>query len=257
MAIELQETQWAEQMIRSHSMGKKPSETLRRVARYYIDLGCSTGETRKKLEDFIQQCEPGASIPKWDRMLTFAVKRAEKNTAINIDRIVITDREMARIDALDGTQLRRLAFTLVCLAKYRQEVSKDFDGWVSTPDSAIMAMANVNTSIRRQSQLYRALREQGMIQFSRRVDNINVRVLFMEEGEPALSVSDFRNLGYQYQKFKGGPYFGCEACGLVTRMRNPDNKRRQKYCPDCAQKIRMQQNIDAVMRHRGSGNFAC
>ena len=35
MSIVLKENDWAEKMIQSKSLGKKPSETLRRVARYY------------------------------------------------------------------------------------------------------------------------------------------------------------------------------------------------------------------------------
>ena len=39
MSIVLKENDWAEKMIQSKSLGKKPSETLRRIARYYIDNG--------------------------------------------------------------------------------------------------------------------------------------------------------------------------------------------------------------------------
>ena len=47
MSIVLKENDWAEKMIQSKSLGKKPSETLRRVARYYIDSGM---RKRKRLD---------------------------------------------------------------------------------------------------------------------------------------------------------------------------------------------------------------
>ena len=39
MGIVLKENDWAEYMIESHSLGESKYETLRRIARYYIDTG--------------------------------------------------------------------------------------------------------------------------------------------------------------------------------------------------------------------------
>ena len=47
MTIVLNEHEWAEKMIDTHSLGAKPFETLCRVAKYYIDKNYSKKETRK------------------------------------------------------------------------------------------------------------------------------------------------------------------------------------------------------------------
>lgn len=57
MSIVLKENDWAENMINECNMGKKPSETLRRIARYYLDKGFSKSQTRKKLMEFYIQCD--------------------------------------------------------------------------------------------------------------------------------------------------------------------------------------------------------
>lgn len=246
----LRENDWAEQMIASHSLGKKPSETLRRVARYYMDEGYSNTGTRKKLDSFLLQCEPGASLPKWSDALDYAVNRASKYDSVNIAHVDITDRELAKIDVLDSTQMRRLAFTLLCLAKYWKLIIPDSNYWVNNKDTEIMAMANISTSVQRQGMLYYNLRELGMIQFSKKVDNTNVRVCFVEDGESVLQIKDFRNLGYQYLMYRGEPYFECQNCGIVTKLNNPENKRRQKYCKECAAKIKLKQNVESAMRSR-------
>lgn len=255
MSIVLNEHYYAEQAIQTRSLGKKPSETLSRVARYYIDSCDSANKKtiRSKLDLFLLQCDSTASIPKWSKMLDFATDWAFKHEAIQIDSIVITKPEMDKIDSLDGKQIRRLAFVLLCLSKYWNIVNSQNDNWVNSKDNEIMAFANINTSIRRQCAMYATLRDTGLIQFSKKVDNTNVRVCFAEDGEVAMTITDLRNLGYQYLKYHGEPYFECSNCGITTKITNPENKNsswKQKYCRDCAVEIKTKQNVNSVMRHR-------
>lgn len=251
MAIVLNEHEWAEDMITSRSLGKKPYETLYRVARYYLDSGIPKKEARRMLDAFLLQCDPTASLPRWSDSLDAAMAHALKYEAIELEGVDITKPEMAKIDALQGKQTRRLAFTLLCLAKYWNAVSKKQDGWVNSKDSDIMRMANINTSIKRQSLMFHSLNECGMIQFSRKVDNTNVRVCFMEDGETALHITDFRNLGYQYLKYHGGDYMTCANCGIVTRSDKVSERGPgQKYCRECAAQIKIRKNIESVYRLR-------
>lgn len=257
MSIVLREHEWAENMIRSKTLGKKPSETLSRVARYYIDKGYSKKETRNFLDTFLIQCEPTSSLPKWSDALDYALARALKYDAIDIDGIDITKPEMDKIDALDGKQIKRLAFTLLCLAKYWKIVMPNGDSWVNNKDNEIMAMANINTSIKRQGMMYRTLRECGMVQFSKKVDNTNVRVCFAEDGDVVMHVTDFKNLGYQYMMATGSnDFIICQNCGTVVRKNTVkpagyrQNSGKQKYCKSCAAEIVIQQNVNRAMRFR-------
>ena len=250
MSIVLRENEWAEKMIQSKNIGRKPSETLCRVARYYLDAGYKKSDVRKKLDVFLLQCEPDASLPKWSSALDYAVSKASKYKAIDIQSIKITKPELERISNLEGKQIKRLAFTLLCLAKYWHIVVPNGDYWVNTPDNEIMAMANINTSIKRQSMMYWILREKGMIQFSKKVDNTNVKVCFIEDGEIAIEISDFRNIGYQYLKYYGEPFFECINCGITVKYNDPVKGRKQKYCKSCASEIAMQQRVNSVMRRK-------
>jgi len=250
LSIVLNEREWAMDMVDRSDMGKKPSETLRRVARMYIDDGMKADAVRKKLSDFIIRSDPGANPFSWDDAISRAVIAAQKYQAIHIDRITISKAEMSKIDSLDGKQIRRLAFTLLCLAKYWNLVRNTDDCWVNNKDNEIMQMANISTSIKRQSMMYYNLKEAGLIQFSKMVDNTNVKVCFVDSGNPILTITDFRNLGYQYLMYHGEPYFVCQNCGIVTKMSDKHNARRQKYCKECAAEIAMQQKINSVMRQR-------
>lgn len=247
--IVLNEHEWAETMIKNRSLGNKPYETLCRVAKYYLDINHSKTETRSMLEKFLLQCDSTASIPKWSKTLDYAISRAIKYDAIQVDSISITKPEMDKIEALEGKQIKRLAFALLCLAKYWDIINPNGDHWVNSKDSDIMRIANINTSIKRQSFMYYLLNESNMIQYSKKVDNTNVKVCFIEDGEVVLKIEDFRNLGYQYLKYKGEPYFECENCGIISKTRSGVG-RKQKYCKDCATEIHMQQMVNSVMRQR-------
>lgn len=254
MSIVLNELDWACDMIKEHSLGKKPYETLCRVAKYYVNKGYTKKEVRKSLENYLLQCDTLASIPKWDYTLDMAIAYAIKYKAVKIDEIKITKSEMDIIDSVQSRQARRLAFTLLCLAKYWDAVNPDGDHWVNTRDSEIMKMANIKTSIRRQSLMYNELNKLGLIQFSRRVDNTNVRVLFIDDNSDVVcTVTNFTNLGNQYHMHHGEPFFVCSNCGITVKRDNPKSSKKQIYCKECASKIKIQQIVNSVTRKRKIG----
>ena len=174
--IVLNENEWAQDMIAAKSLGSKPYETLCRVARYYIDTGYDKKDVRRILETFLAQCKNGVSTVLWMDTLDRAVAYAVKHPAVCIDSIVITKPEIERIRATNGIQVQRLAFTLLCLSKYCSVINPDTNGWVWIGDHDIMKMANINTSLKRQSAMYRQLRDDGMLQF-RPIGGIDPRVV--------------------------------------------------------------------------------
>ena len=255
MSIVLNEYEWAERAIKDRVLGKKPYETLSRIAKYYTYKSYNRRDVRRLLGEFILQCEPSASIVAWSDTIESAAKSANKYPLVIIESINITAPEMEKISVLPGRPIRRLAFTLLCIAKYMHAVSENTNYWVTTPDNEIMKMANISTSIRRQSSMFGQLKDLGFIRFSKQIDNLSVQVLFAEAGEVVMRVSDFRNLGYQYMKYHGEPYFECANCGITEKIKNPSSGRPPKYCPQCAAEIRTKQNVNSVMRRRIAAQY--
>lgn len=249
MSIVLNEREYVEQVIKDHFLGPKPTETLSRVARYYYNIdNMKKAGVRMALEEFMLRCDPTINLVKWQDAIDRIVKGADKFPLIHIESVPVTGAEMDVCDSLNGVQLQRLMFALICLAKYSNLVSKKNGGWVNRQDKEIFRLANVVTSIKRQSLMLNDLRSAGLIRFSRRVDNININVLCLDsEGTPVLEVRDFRNLGYQYMRFHGQPYIECEQCGLVIRRRSNS----QKYCHDCAVGV----NRQNARERYASGSF--
>ena len=252
MSIVLNEKYAAEAILSGRALGRKPSEALARVAKYYLWEGYSKEETRRRLEAFLLQCDPGASTVLWSDQLDNAIRYATKYPMVQIDSIPITKKELETIRKIGKAQTERLAFTLLCTAKYWDAVNPANTHWVNEKDTELVKMSNINTSIRRQSKMYADLRDAGLIRFSVRVDNLNVQVLFTDdEGEPELNVIDFRNLGYQYLRWLGGTYIECACCGLTVKGVEGKGRPRQ-YCDACAARRKLEQSVNSVMRLRPS-----
>lgn len=254
MNIILNEREWARSAIAARQLGARPAETIGRIARYYYQCeGYKKSEVRAKLEDYILQCDPDAVLVKWSNVIERSVRQAGKYPIIDIDHVDVTEAEIAKINGIEGRQPRRLAFTLLCVAKYWNAVRENNNGWVNVSDKDIMGMANFTTSVSRQGKLFRELRDAGLIRFSRRVDNLNTQVCFIDDTGPvALHITDFRNLGNQYLMYCGEPYFQCEQCGVVIKRGN----NRHKYCPDCAAEMYIKKTVASVMRRRRGDELA-
>ena len=151
---------------------------------------------------------------------------------MEIDSVPITQGELDTIANISSKPLKRLAFTLLCVAKFYNISNPHNNNWTNKSDREIFKLANIQTSSMRQSLMMNDLYSLGLIGYSKLVDNINISVKFIDNNSDAvLYISDFRNLGFQYLKYIGDTSFTeCASCGLI--MRKTSN--RLKYCPDCA-----------------------
>lgn len=265
MAIVLNEYEWAEKVIHDRSLGSRPTETLNRVAKYYYEKGYSKREIRRLLDQFLISCDPDASLFSWSDALDRITKNASRYELIQIDCIPVTEKELSKIAEISSAYGQRLAFTLLCVSKYWDLVSVHNNHWVNSPDKEIFSMANISISSKRQDLLYGKLLDAGLIKASKKIDNLNVQVLFQDDcdGNPVLLIKDFRNLGYQYMRLGGGPYIECEKCGIVVKAvehKRYQTKRKdqhyngrgraQRYCSACAAEMRIKSTVDSVIRHR-------
>lgn len=225
------EREWVENMMAERSLGTRPFVTLCRIARYYYSEGHSKKDIHGMLQDYVIRCQPDANLIKWESALERCVKQADRKRLIDIDDIVITKAEMATIKSMNGTMLQRLLFTVLCLAKYSRAVNECADGWANMTTRDIFSLANMQLPIRKQHLMINDLWREGVIEYNRAIDNLNILVKCIDDNsEPELVVSDFRNLGNQYLRYTGADLIPCVSCGLIIRRRS----NRQMYCPDCA-----------------------
>ena len=242
MLIIMNEKEWVEDVMRQRYLGNKRNDTLKRVARYMYHVDGFRGrELRNRLERFLLRCNSDARMSYWDDRLDKIAKGAGKYKLISVDEVCVTEAELETIRALDNRQPKRLAFTLLCLAKYWNAVNPNNNNWVTTPSKEIMKMANINTSEHRQDIMLFKMKEIGLFSFPAKLDSENIRVLFLQDDSPvALRVEDFRNLGNQYHMYCGERFISCACCGLVVGKKNNS----QKYCAGCASEIYVKKNAN-------------
>lgn len=232
MEIVLNEKEWVEEKIKEYTLGKHPRITLARYAVLLNSRGYSKPEIRRALEDYIIRCDKNANILSWDGIISQVVRDSGTRSLFNIPGIPITSDEINAVQMVDGNMRRKVLFTLLCLAKYRNAIKPSNNNWVSYDMADVFRLANVSMSRKRQMMLLHNLCERGVLAHNRIVDNTNVRVLIVSDtGECAVTITDFRNLGNQYMNMVSDDYIECSECGAVVRK----NNNRQKLCRNCAE----------------------
>ena len=204
-------------------------------ARYlYHEEGLRKAGIIKKLDEFMKTCYPRYNPVNWSSNIEKHAMKADKYPLCKCDGIWITESELKTIEELHNKVLERLAFTLLCLAKFGNFRNPQNDNWVNYSNGEIYSMACINTTAFDKDLKYNQLRDLGLIEYAKKISNLNVRILFLNnESENRLFISDFRKLGYEWRLYKGEKYIRCEGCKILTK--NTNGKR--KYCKDCAENI--------------------
>ncbi len=179
----------------------------------------------------MQDSYPGYSPADWSLRLETCAKNADRYALCECTGIRISANERKTIETIGSKVLERLAFTLLCLAKFNDFRNPANNHWISYSNGEIYKTACINATAFNKDSNYHRHRELGLIEYAKKVNNLNIRVLFIDEnGGEALFVSDFRTLGYEWRLLKGERYIRCTGCGLLVK----DTNGKRKYCKDCA-----------------------
>lgn len=246
----MNERRRAEDILSSVQETTNPIHNVYLLSRYYYTQGMRQKEVLEKIEDYLRQF-PFLVLPKWQRTVDKIVAKAKGKGLIEIEYVGITEKELAEIAKLRKESLKKLAFTLLCIAKYFNTIRPENNSWVNTPDKDVFRMSDIRTlDCKRQQKLIRELYLLGLIGYSKVVDNVNLQVLFVDaETEPVLHIYQFDDLGYQYLEYVGDPSIvHCKCCGKLIKKTSC----RKDYCDECAVEARKNSNRKASQKRRDS-----
>lgn len=244
----MNERRRAEDVLSSVQETTNPIHNVYLLSRYYYAQGMRQKEVLEKIEDYLRQF-PFLVLPKWQQTVDKIVAKAKGKGLIEIEYVGITEKELAEIAKLRKESLKKLAFTLLCIAKYFNTIRPENSSWVNTPDKDVFRMADIRTlDSKRQQKLIRELHLLGLVGYSKVVDNVNLRVLFVDtETEPVLRIYQFDDLGYQYLECIGDPSIvHCKCCGKLIKKTSC----RKDYCDECAVEARKSSNRKASQKRR-------
>lgn len=233
--IVLNEKEYAENCLKNKSVNEKPFYTLSILARYYCH--CENYKKKKIIElliDFMRKTYPEYNCNKavWDESIDKIAKNARKHKLYEIDGVWITKAELETIESIQNKVLEKLAFTLLCLAKLANLKNPNNVGWVNNDAKEVFALARISCNVSERYKKLGKLHQLSLLEFPRRIDNLRCKVTYINDNsDKVLFVSDFRELGYEYLKYKGENFIRCRECGILIRNNATGTK---KYCNDCS-----------------------
>lgn len=234
LLIVLNEKEYAENCLKNGKLSNKPFFDLSIIAKYYYSIGYKKKKIETLLNDFMRENYDRYEFDEisWRNTISNLVEKAKKYKLFEINGIKVTKSELEKISEIHNKVLERLMFTMLCLAKLGNERNERNNGWVNTEVKDIFTLARISATIYDQDLKINQLYQLGLIEFPKRNDLLNIRVTFADnQGDEELYISDFRELGYEYLKYKGENFFRCQECGILVRQNKNSTK---KYCKDCA-----------------------
>ena len=239
--IVLNERIFAEECIRKNNMNGKPFDVLIIIANYYYShCGFKKDNLSDKLRQFFVNSDSATYFKNqryWDDTIEYIVRNTGNYPLHEIDGVWITAKELETIKQVNSDSYKRLLFTLLCLAKLSKLRNPQNDYWVNNDYKEIFRLARVTCKKDERYRMIGKLHKDGYIEIAKRIDNLSVRVLFVDDktifdvSAGDLFISDFRELGYEYLFATGGNFIRCAECGVLTRGNKNGTK---KYCCECA-----------------------
>lgn len=232
--IVVNENEYAQIRIKNKDVGENVYTTLSILAKYYYSQGMKRKAVCIELQNFLEVAYPKYSINKsyWTEVIEKTANKNAKEKLFESDGIWITESEWEKIQALGNKILCKLAFTLLCIAKINNQRRLSNNNWVNTDIKEIYKLANISCSVDLRAKRIGTLIHSGLAEFAKRVDNLNLKVLFVDdESGKKFLVNDFRDLGNEYLYRTGENYIRCAECGKLIKNNKYGNK---KYCPTCA-----------------------
>lgn len=167
----------------------------------------------------------------WTKTIASIVRKFSSERLFYTTGVVISLNELNAVEGLKNAREERVLFTLLCLAKLGNQQNGENSNWVNMKHSEIFRLARVPVTVTKQCLIIHSLAEKGFIKLSKRVDSLSINVLCVEENPvQELFVSDFRELGYEYLKYRGNPFTKCSKCGVLIKKAN----NRTRYCKKCS-----------------------
>lgn len=232
--IVVNENEYAQIRIKNKDVGENVYTTLSILAKYYYSQGMKRKAVCIELQNFLEVAYPKYSINKsyWTEVIEKTANKNAKEKLFESDGVWITESEWEKIQALGNKILGKLAFTLLCIAKINNQRRSSNNNWVNTDIKEIYKLANISCSLDLRAKRIGALIHSGLAEFAKRVDNLNLKVIFVnDESEKKFIVNDFRDLGNEYLYRIGENYIRCAECGKLIKNNKNGTK---KYCNSCA-----------------------
>lgn len=217
---------------------ENPEETIRDLARYNHHVLKMKKEDNydailaymtKNCSDFYEE--------KYFKIIYRNISSAKKYKFRSVSPVKITQTEIDKIVGLNDIRKEKIAFVLLAVAKYYNNVSADNNNRMYISMSDLFKLSRVAIPCKeRAGYLHFAYQDGILIEHSFVGTNLKVAG-FVDDGSEAvmeLNEDDYKELAYAYLNYKNGGYKHCKGCGKLFKMHK--NSPGRLYCKECGQK---------------------
>jgi hypothetical protein len=254
MKLVLNEKELVRKSLEEGYIDKKPTNTIKILIKHYFLSGMDKHQVRTSIDVFLRDNLVKYNPVKWDDILTKLIKKAEKDTQqlIIVENVHITNTELNIIKNINNIDLEKLAFTYLVYSKIYNGMNGNEADWVNADRSEIFKDAKITASTQKQRLMVNDLIELGLIESSKRRNCSNKKVLFVDHtGEPELEITDFRETGFIYMKWKGENIGECDCCKILFKV----NGKNHKMCKACWKD--RQKEIKRRVWHENKEKYRC
>lgn len=213
-------------------------DTIRDLARYnYHVLNMKKEDNYDAILRYMTQNCMDFYEEKYFKIIYRNISSAKKYKFRSVASVKITRTEMDKIVGLNDIRKEKIAFVLLAVAKYYNNVSSDNNNRMYMSMSDLFKLSRVAIPCsERASYLYFAYQNGILIEHMFVGTNLKVVGFVDDDSETVLELGedDYKELAYTYLNYKNGGYKHCKCCGKLFKMNK--NAPGRLYCKDCGQK---------------------
>jgi transcription elongation factor Elf1/ribosomal protein L20A (L18A) len=217
---------------------ENPEETIRDLARYnHHILGMKKEDNYDAILSYmIKNCNDFYE-EKYFKIIYRNIASAKKYKFRSVSPVIITKSEIEKILKLNDIRKEKIAFVLLAVAKYYNNVSSDNNNRMYISMSDLFKLARVAITCKeRATYMHFAYQEGLLVEHMFVGTNLKVVGFIDDNSETVLELGedDYKELAYVYLNYKNGGYKHCKGCGKLFKMHK--NSPGRLYCKECGQK---------------------
>ena len=217
---------------------ENPEATIRDLARYNHHVLKMQKEDNYDaiLRYMVQNCSDFYE-EKYFKIIYRNISSAKKYKFRNVSPVKITRTEIEKIVGLNNIRKEKIAFVLLAVAKYYNNVSSDNNDRMYMSMSDLFKLARVSIPCKeRAGYLHFAYEEGILVEHTFVGTNLKVVGFVDNDSEVVMELdeTDYKELAYTYLNYKNGGYRHCRGCGKLFKVYKKSCT--QLYCKECGQK---------------------
>lgn len=217
---------------------ENPEDTIRDLARYnYHVLGMEKEDNYDAILAYMVKNSSDFYEEQYFKVIYRNIASAKKYKFRCVEPVKITRSEIDKITGLNDIRKEKIAFILLAMAKYYNNVSSDNGNRLYVSMSDLFKLSRVAIPCKeRADYLHFAYQEGILIEHTFVGTNLKVVGFVDNDSETAMELNedDYKELAYTYLNYKNGGYKHCKNCGRLFKMHK--NSPGRLYCKECGQK---------------------